>query len=269
VESLGGDIIPPWAEYMIFFIIITLLFIYLSKISKPCYTNGVTLIFANIGTGKTTLLSKIATEELKKIQKGKSKYKYIVSNAQIKGVTYISDIRKLLKAGAFAETLILIDEGSIEYNNRKMNLADAEIQYLKLIRHYHSGITILSQSYDDIDVTLRRLYTKLYILRKLPLFTLIQPIKKKVGIDEQTKQIIDQYRFEWFFSWRLFFRPKYYKFFNSWWVPENVEVHDLSKQPILPKYEKKGIMSIIGQIKSKTNPRNLFRGEEGENESGV
>jgi hypothetical protein len=246
-----------------FFIILTLLFLYLSKISAPCYTEGVTLIFANIGTGKTTLITKIAIDEQKKIAKGKSKYKYIVSNAQISGVTYVSDIRSLLKKGALRDTLILIDEGSIEYNNRKMNLTDLEILYLKLIRHYHCGITVLSQSYDDIDVTLRRLYTKLYILRKLPFFTLIQPIKKKVGIDEQTKQIIDQYRFEWFFSWRLFCRPKYYKYFDSWWVPENVEVHDLSKYQPLPKYEKKGIMSIIGQIKSKTNPRNLFRGEEG------
>lgn len=221
--------------------IIAVMIFYLFKISKPNFTSGVTLIFANIGTGKTTFLSKIAIQELKKIKKGKSKYTQIISNAQIAGVVYIPDIRKLLKTGAVQDSLLLIDEGSIEYNNRKMNLTELEILYLKLIRHYKCDMTILSQSYDDIDVTLRRLYSKIYILRKLPYFTLIMPIKKKIGIDDISKQIIDEYRFEWFFSWRLFLRPLYFKYFNSWWIPENVPIVNLSEFKTMPEYKGRSI----------------------------
>lgn len=238
----------------------------LFAVCKPKDPSGVVLYFANIGTGKTTYLSKIAQQEIKKMAKGKSQYKYIVSNAIISGVKYIPDIRHLLKTGALEATLILLDEGSIEYNNRKMQMSEAEIKYFKLIRHYKSTLIVLSQSYDDIDVTLRRLYTQIYILRWLPVFTLIQPIKKRVGIDEMTKQIIDEYHFTLPFSWRVFCRPIYFKYFNSWWVPSDVDVHDLEKYATQPEYRKPkrgkmGIMSnaeVIAEIEKSEQPeRNL------------
>jgi len=214
--------------------------------------SGIVLYFANIGTGKTTYLSKLAIQEQKRIAKGKSKYSHVISNALISGVMYEPDLRKLLKAGAMQKTLILVDEGSIVYNNRKMNMTESEIQYFKLIRHYSSTCIVLSQSYDDIDVTLRRLYTEIYLMRYLPFFTLIQPIKKKVGIDEVSKQIIDEYKFKWFFSWRLFFRPVYFKYFNSWWIPENVDIYDFEleyfKEKIQPKYQPK---KFLGWLKEK------------------
>lgn len=218
----------------------------------PQKPSGVVLYFANIGTGKTTFLSKFAVKEQMKMKKGKSKYKYIVSNAQISGVTYVPNIRSLLKLGAMQNTLILVDEGSIVYNNRKMNLTESEIQYFKLIRHYSSTLIVLSQSYDDIDVTLRRLYTQIYILRRMPLFTLIQPIKKRVGIDETTKQIIDEYRFSVFFSWRMFCRPVYFKYFNSWWVPDDVPIHNLDYYEKQPEYKKRSrFKRYFGTIKEK------------------
>lgn len=228
-----------------FIITMSLIIYFLQWISKPEFTKGVTLIFANIGTGKTTLLSKLAQEEIKKMKKGKSKFKHIVSNAIISGVTYVPDIRKLIKTGALMDTLILIDEGSIIYNNRKMNMTEQEIEYFKLIRHYRSACTILSQSYDDIDVTLRRIYTNIYILTKLPIYTMIRPIKKRIGIDEISKQIIDEYHFKWFFSWRLFTRAKYFKYFNSWWIPENVPIHDVTKLEKQPEYQGRSIINRL------------------------
>jgi len=224
---------------MVILIFIVVILMLLFKYFSPPKPSGVVLYFANIGTGKTTLLSKIAIKEQRLMKKGKSKYKYIVSNALISGVTYIPNIRDLLKRGAMQHTLILIDEGSIVYNNRKMNLSDMEVQYFKFIRHYTSTLIVLSQSHDDIDVTLRRLYTQIYILRKMPLFTLIQPIKKKISIDEISKQIIDEYRFCIIFSWRMLCRPLYFKFFNSWWVPSDVPIHDLSSYEKQPIYQKK------------------------------
>lgn len=232
------------------FILIILILVVLFKVFEPPKPTGVVLYFANIGTGKTTFLSKIAIKEQRRMARGKSKYTHICSNALISGVTYIPDVRALLKKSAFANTLILIDEGSIVYNNRKMNLTDAEIQYFKLIRHYKSDLIVLSQSYDDIDVTLRRLYTQIFILRRLPIFTLVQPIKKRVGIDETTKQIIDEYRFTIFFSWRVFCRPIYFKYFNSWWIPSDVAIADLDLYEKQPTYVKNK-RQFFGFIKEK------------------
>lgn len=211
---------------------------------------GVILFFANIGSGKTTLLTKYAQNELKRIQKGKSKYKYVVSNAQISGVTFVEDIRGMIKKGALKDTLILIEEASIIYNNRKMNMTEQEIQYFKLIRHYNSCCVAVSQAYNDIDVTLRRLYTRIYLLNYLPIFTLIRPIKKTVGIDDITHDICDMYQFKNIFTWRLLARPVYFKFFNSWWIPKNVPIHSYEEYEIIPYPEqKKRITFIKGKVK--------------------
>lgn len=236
----------------IWLVLALLLIVFLFWVSEP-KRGQVVLYFANIGTGKTTYLSKLAIEEQRKIKKGKSRFKHIVSNALISGVIYEPDIRKLLKHGALQHTLILIDEGSIVYNNRKMNLTESEIQYFKLIRHYTSSLIVCSQSYDDIDVTLRRLYSEIYLLRYLPFFTLVQPIKKKVGIDETTKQIIDEYQFKWPFSWRLFLRPIYFKYFNSWWIPENVDIFNLELEEFQSKKqpEYKSNRKFLGILKEK------------------
>ena len=234
---------------MVFFCIVILVLTLLFYISAPGKQSGIILYFANIGTGKTTYLSKLAIQEQRLILKGKSKYTHIISNALISGVIYQPDLRKLLKNGAMQRTLILVDEGSIVYNNRQMNLTGLEIQYFKLIRHYSSTCIVLSQSYDDIDVTLRRLYTEIYLMRYLPFFTLIQPIKKKVGIDEMSKQIIDEYQFRWFFSWRLFLRPLYFKYFNSWWIPHDVDIIDFEleefKNKLQPQYKHKKWFGLI------------------------
>ena len=226
-------------------ILILILLFFLFWFFKPPAPRGVVLYFANVGTGKTTLLSKFAIREQKRIAKGKSKYKYIVSNAAISGVTYFDDIRKLMKQGALQNTLLLIDEGSIDYNNRKMNLTELEIRWFKLIRHYGCTTIVVSQSYNDIDVTLRRLYTEIYLLNYLPLFTLVRPIRKYVGIDEMTNDIVDKYQFRIFFSWRVFLRPLYFKFFNSWWIPEDIPIHDLSKFDKLPAHESRPIFKRL------------------------
>ena len=224
---------------MIILIAILALIIVLILINPPGSNEGVVLYFANIGSGKTTYLSKIAIKEQKKIKKGKSKYKYIVSNAIISGVIYVPDIRSLMKKGALKDTLLLIDEGSIEYNNRKQNLTELEITWFKLIRHYNCSTIVLSQSYDDIDITLRRLYTEIYIMNRLPLVTLIRPIKKYVGIDDISNQIVDKYKFKFPFTWRTFIRPIYFKYFNSWWIPDNIYIHDLEQYEKQEEYNKK------------------------------
>lgn len=220
-------------------------------IAKPKQPNGITLYFANIGTGKTTFLAKHAQEELKRMRKGKSRYKEIISNARIEGVRHVPDIRKLFMAGAVQDTLILIDEASIEYNNRKQNLKDVEVAFFKLIRHYNCTAIVVSQSYNDIDVTLRRLYSEIYLLNYLPYVTLIRPIRKSVGIDELTNDIVDKYKFKSIFSWRLFLRPKYFKYFNSWWIPSDIHINDLEQFEHAPPKEKISKVKLISTDKLK------------------
>lgn len=183
----------------------------------------ITMKFANVGAGKTTDLAKTVVKELKRIKKGKSPYQYIVSNAPVDGVRYVSSIRTILKKYCLENCLILIDEGSVEYNNRLMKMTDEEIEYFKLHRHYLCDITIYSQSHDDVDVTLRRLYERIYVMNRFILgFTISRRVFRRVGIVEG--EIKDVYDFGGFFTMlfnmKWLYRPRYYKYFDSFWRPE-------------------------------------------------
>jgi len=229
------------------FIIIIILTVIILKWYFKVKEGECVLIFANIGAGKTTLLSRYAQRELHLIKKGKSKYKHIISNTPICGCKYVPNIRNLLQSSTPEYTLILVDEAGIVWNNRKMKITDEEIEFIKLIRHYHSKLIAISQSYDDVDITIRRIYTCMYMLNKLPEITLIRPIKKFVTIDQETQQIIDGYKFKNIFSWRTLYRRKYFGTFDTYWIPEEKKKSNLKEFSIIPydHHRSKFIKSII------------------------
>ena len=136
-------------------------------------------------------------------------------------------------------SVLIIDEAGIHYNNRKYkSLSQKTIEWFKLHGHYKVDVIVLSQSWEDMDITLRRLADKLIYIRKLGAgLTILRRVQKFVQIDSETHQIIDGYRFLpiWYSLLRLLvigrvlrlpkpfsflFRPRYYKLFDSWAVPE-------------------------------------------------
>ncbi|HTO15429.1 MAG TPA: zonular occludens toxin domain-containing protein [Edaphocola sp.] len=233
-----------------FFLVLIFVFIGLCFFNRIQEGNCV-LIFANIGAGKTTLLSRYAQKELKKIKKGKSKFKSIIANTPIAGCVYVPNIRGLLQTSSPEHTLILVDEAGIVWNNRKMKIKDEEIEYLKLIRHYHSKLVAISQSHDDVDITIRRIYTNMYLLNKISQYTLVRPIRKYVSIDKETEQIIDGYKFRSVFSWGLLFRPFYYKYFDSYYKPDNGRTDPNLKPFEVVPYEKTKFDKVVEKIKEK------------------
>lgn len=173
---------------------------------------GLYVYFGVPGSGKTTHAAKIVWDNLKE---GYPTF----SNVPIKGAFLIdsSDIGKY----NISNCDLVIDEASIEYNNRKFkSLSQSVIQWYKLYRHYGvRNIYVYSQSYEDMDITLRRLADKYFLIRRtlLPWVAIVKPIHVKIGIDENTKQIIDQYVFDVIpkFIWL----PKYWSLFDSWSAP--------------------------------------------------
>lgn len=161
------------------------------------------------GSGKTTIAAWITKKRLKK-------KKNVHSNVDIKGAYAIdkSDIGHY----DISNTHLLLDEASVDFNNRnfKSNFDDDQIEYFKKHRHYNTDISIFSQSWEDSDVTLRRLATRYYYLSKsfIPLFISKRLIKKSIRIDKETGQIIDGYKFA-FLGRRLVFAPAMWKMFNT------------------------------------------------------
>lgn len=171
---------------------------------------SVTIFFGVPGSGKTTLAAKLVYQNLKK---GIPTF----SNVDIFGAIQYSATD--LGNYNINNADLIIDEAGIEFNNRKYKtLPQSTIEWFKYYRHYGiNNIYIFSQSYEDMDITLRRLADRLYILRRslIPFCFATRRINVKIGIDDDTHQIIDKYFFQRL-SLRLFFGPKYWKMFNSW-----------------------------------------------------
>lgn len=184
--------------------------------------------FGNPGAGKTTLAVKMAL-------KNRKKYNQVFLNFdhKVKG-GFVCNLDELGEWTFPDNSYIAIDEAGIEYNSRAYKaLPKQAITWFKKHRHYKCDVDVFSQSWEDMDVTIRRLSNELWYIYRIGPFTLSRRIYKRVTVDKNTEQIIDGYRMSsvlWLLVWflqtdyipvfnpkfKLTFRPFYYKYFDSY-----------------------------------------------------
>lgn len=198
--------------------------------------------FGKPGTGKTTLAVKHAI-------KNQKRYDHCVVNFECIAPGVGSCTLDGLGSWSFdPNTYLAIDEASIEYNSRGWKkLPKFTISWFKLHRHFGVDIDVFSQAFDDMDVVIRRLSNELWYMYKLGPWTLCRRVYQQIMVDEHSHQICDGYKLAsplwlliwpfqlgWPFDpkWKLTFRPFYYKYFNSWSIPDDVEFR--SFDPIVP-----------------------------------
>lgn len=196
----------------------------------------VNVYFGVPGSGKTTFAAHLAKEAAKESWVIKWARKHqdhvfaqkllasrffrraqpVYSNVPITGTYKLepqADIGKVM----IVDGKVIIDEAGIEYNNRNFKAFPPDaIYWYKYHRHYECSVDIFSQSYEDMDITLRRLAQNYFVVKKsmIPRFIVVKKIRRKVGIDDNTHQIIDKYYFgipfldsKWIYSrplWKLF-----------------------------------------------------------------
>lgn len=175
-------------------------------------------IFGLPGTGKTTLLTAIAIKALKKgMYEGESIERVYTNFAVNYPGIYRLDWSKL-GYQQHENCLILIDEISIYCDNRnwKENLKKEQLMFWKLYRHYRCQIIYCSQSYNDCDKKIRDLTDEFYQITALPFgLSRLQKISREMIID---KTIQEGYNLRGL--GRIYFRPRYYKYFDSYSAPQ-------------------------------------------------
>lgn len=182
------------------------------------------IFFGSPGCGKTTTAVSM-------LYKSRKLYKYRYANFEVSDK--VARECKLDRVGEWTlppNSYLCIDEAGIEYNSRKFkSLPQKAIEWFKLHRHYKvKRIDIFSQSWEDMDITLRRLADELWYVKKIFCFTLLRRIYKRVKIDKQTEQIIDGYKLAGFWNIllpfnncvKIVFRPRWYKYFDSYSTPD-------------------------------------------------
>lgn len=191
---------------------------------------AVSLYFGLPGCGKTTLLSKLAIMAVKS-----KRYQNVWSNVAIAvpGVTYIDN--SCIGVYSLTDGLLLIDEATLFADSRDhKNFSKSLVQFFLLHRHYNVDVILFTQQWNGVDKKIRVITDRVYYVFKDPLlgrwltsyyripYGIIIPDSKKDG-SEKLGDIVQGYckpnLFNRIFSKKLF-RPKYYKYFDSWEAPE-------------------------------------------------
>lgn len=200
----------------------------------------ITGFFGVPGVGKTTVAVKFAQRELKRMKKGKSKYKHVLTNFECAGCEKI----KFSDIGVYdiQDSLIILDELTIDADNRDYkNFKRSSVEGFIYHRHYFCDIMYFTQDYNAVDKKIRNLTQDLYFLRRslvfpFSLFTRYKRIFRCIDINDLTKEIITGYRFpnlwEGFLSMfgllrlgGICFRPKYYQHFDSFSQPLKLQTY--------------------------------------------
>lgn len=203
---------------------------------------AVKLYFGLPGCGKTTLLASMAYKAVRS-----KRYQSVYSNVElsIPGVTFVDN--SVIGRYDLRNCLILIDEGTLFADSRHHKEFPKEVcTYFMLHRHYNADIVIFTQGWDSMDKRIRQITDRVYYVYKTPLMGLIftryyripygiiiPDPKKNTG--SQLGEIIQGYCKPSFivrlFSHRIF-RPRWYKYFNSWVTKELPPLPDIY-QPYL------------------------------------
>lgn len=169
----------------------------------------INLYFGVPGSGKTSIAAYIAKKDMKH---GKT----VWSNVPIKGTYKVekSDI------GVYDISYgrLIWDEAGLDYNNRnwKENLTQEQLYFYKLHRHYGCAADFFSQGPSDCDIKIRQLARNMYLINRtfIPGIFTRRTIRKFVGINDTTKDLIDAYEFKRF-SLRFFVCWSAWKLFDT------------------------------------------------------
>lgn len=186
------------------------------------------IFFGSPGCGKSTFGVKL-------LYQNKFNCDNKLCNYEVKDVPYL-DTRLLSDHFPLPNSHVVIDESGICFNNRMYkSLPIGTIEYFKLHRHNKDYVDFFSQSWDDTDITVRRLADEIWYVQKVGPLSFARRIFPFVTIDKETHQIVTGYKTKSAF-WSLLpfpfhirqfmfcWRPSWYKYFDSYSLPKRERI---------------------------------------------
>lgn len=170
-----------------------------------------TLLVGKKGTGKTTLLTKLALQYSKKGW-------IVYSNVKLPNSILFNPNDLLTKITPQPYSLFLFDEGGLVFNNRDFKSFPKNLLFFfKMQRHYKCKVFIASQSL-DIDKKVRDLLDYIWYMKRFFHLVVYRPLTTYLYVDDtpqNSDNICFAYKFMSIFTTRFLFAPKWWKYFNS------------------------------------------------------
>lgn len=226
----------------------------------------ITCYFGVPGVGKTTLLTMFARREIKRIKKGKSKYRAVYTNFECPDCKMIQF--KDLEEHKVYNGLILLDELMLDADNRNYKSFPLGIRdFLTLHRKLGCDIVYATQAYDKVDTKIRALTQDLWYMSRsvVPLlgeFTRAKRIYRTISITELNGELVMGYRFanllERLFvsNHKLVFRRLYYKYFDSY-DEGQIKGRDVLQSDYWSRLPDETVLQRVNKIASKVKERLL------------
>ena len=175
--------------------------------------------FGSPGCGKSSILTLIAQTELKRIKKGKSKYKHVYTNFPCSNCEKIDFFN--LGNSYYHDALIILDEVTLSADSRDWkNLSKQQKEFITLHRHFNIDIIYSVQDWSRCEKTLRTNTVGLYYVSNYIWFAKVQPIFRTININEYMGDLIMGYRFPDFFeqvlNGRFYYIKSAWKYYNSY-----------------------------------------------------
>lgn len=193
-----------------------------------------TMVFGKKGSGKSTLMVRMAYEYL-------AMGWTVFCTERLDGCIYI-DYNEIGFKQIPPNSLLLVDEVGMIWDNRKFKEFKPEVRdWFKLQRHYKVKVVLFSQTF-DIDKKLRDLTDDMYLCTNvLRVFSWSKRIVRKVVLVQPGKdmpaRIDEELAYDWLIFWPfgsriLTFIPSWAPFFDSHNCPE-LKAKDWKPEPEL------------------------------------
>lgn len=225
--------------FLLFFILFSFLLWHLLT-KKYINPYKLTFIMGKKGSGKSTLMTKIAIKEMRR------GYPVYTNALDIPNTIHIEG-KDVGRIDIPPNSVLLLDERSLIWNNRQWkNTRDDTIQWFRYQRQYKVRVYLFSQTF-DVDSKIRDLSDQMYLVKPfLRVWSVRRAIDKKIVIQHGNRDspstIAEDFDFAPFLRsgrFKFTFIPawaRYFKSFNPPYIPPYSGYKDNLKGDIMERY---------------------------------
>lgn len=159
---------------------------------------------------------------------------------------------------------VFLDEVGISMDNRNFSKFPAGLRdFFKYQRKLKCVVYMNSQAF-DVDKKVRDTTDGMALLQAIGCVTLYRPIRRSVTLVDATSngdsKIADNLRFCSVFSWRLYWMPSYFRYFDTLEMPQRPRLPVRTAAGSDPRYAAYPLRLFLGEVMScvRTKAQNLF-----------